>query len=290
MLSKLKLLKKQDHVLGINDRNCSFVYEYNPRKYYPLANDKILCKNLLKAHNIASPKSYFIIDSIGDIELMWEQLNELNSMVIKPSNGSGGNGIMVLKKEAGQWKKGSRAVTVSQIKQHIANILFGVYSFGSDDRAIIEELIVSHEFLHDLYPHGVADLRLITVAETIVMAMLRLPTEKSQGKANIHQGGLGIGIELESGKLLKVYNGKGYFDAHPETNQQITGKHIPYWKRIKEIALECAKVTPLKYLGVDIVIDQHKGPMVMELNARPGLEIQNVNQKGLNQAIQELCK
>ena len=35
------------------------------------------------------------------------------------------------------------------------------------------------------------------------------------------------------------------------------------------------------YLGVDIVIDATAGPLMLELNARPGLNIQIANQEGL---------
>jgi len=35
------------------------------------------------------------------------------------------------------------------------------------------------------------------------------------------------------------------------------------------------------YLGVDIVLDAQAGPLMLELNARPGLNIQIANQEGL---------
>jgi D-alanine-D-alanine ligase-like ATP-grasp enzyme len=40
-------------------------------------------------------------------------------------------------------------------------------------------------------------------------------------------------------------------------------------------------MTKLGYLGVDIVLDRDKGPLLLELNARPGLSIQIANGAGL---------
>lgn len=39
--------------------------------------------------------------------------------------------------------------------------------------------------------------------------------------------------------------------------------------------------TEFGYLGVDIVLDQEKGRLLLEINARPGISIQIANQAGL---------
>lgn len=50
---------------------------------------------------------------------------------------------------------------------------------------------------------------------------------------------------------------------------------------MKEAAARCDEAPGLNYLGVDVVLDEERGPLVMEVNARPGLEIQNVSGFGL---------
>jgi len=45
---------------------------------------------------------------------------------------------------------------------------------------------------------------------------------------------------------------------------------------------------PLNYVGVDIVIDETDGPLILEINARPGLEIQNINGFGLGAALENI--
>ena len=118
--------------------------------------------------------------------------------------------------------------------------------------------------------------------------MLRVPTDKSDGKANLHQGGLGIGINMEDGTLTYAYDGKNYFEVHPDNGNQIFGKKIPYWNEILEISVQTAASFPLNYLGVDIVIDQQLGPLIMEVNVRPGLGIQLANKTGMKKVLKNL--
>jgi len=45
-------------------------------------------------------------------------------------------------------------------------------------------------------------------------------------------------------------------------------------------------LTGLGYQGVDLVLDKNKGPLILELNARPGLNIQVANRAGLLTRLQ----
>ncbi len=120
------------------------------------------------------------------------------------------------------------------------------------------------------------------------MGMLRVPTEKSDGKANLHQGGLGIGIDMENGLLTHAYDGQQYHETHPDNNNKILGKKVPFWERLVELSIQTSMAFPLDYLGIDIVLDKTFGPMIMEINVRPGLGIQLANRKGLKEALENL--
>ena len=56
------------------------------------------------------------------------------------------------------------------------------------------------------------------------------------------------------------------------------------------IAARTFDMTGLGYLGVDMVIDRERGPLLLELNARPGLQIQVANQKGLLRHLEFIDK
>jgi alpha-L-glutamate ligase-like protein len=275
-------------VMGMNERNLRMIYANNPREYYALADDKILCKEILEKNKMPCAKTYGVIENIGDIVSGWESVQQYDKLAIKPANGSGGGGIKILRKNAeGQWMGSGKLITDDEIYFHLATIIFGVFSLGSTDRVLIEECIEPHSFFTEIYPQGVPDFRVIMLHNEPVMAMLRVPTDKSDGKANLHQGGLGIGIDIEKGLLMQAFDGKSYHDLHPDNGKVINGKIIEYWDDIVEVSILAARLFPLNYLGIDIVLDHKKGPMIMEINVRPGLAIQLANKKGLKQALGE---
>ena len=281
--------RKMQHILGINERNHSLVYPKNKRKNYKWADDKILSKELLEKHGISCSKTMGIISKVGEIEKIWKTVKSEDKIAIKPARGSGGGGILILKKnDSGEWLESGKAIQEEDIFLHMARIIMGQYSLGSFDRVFIEECIESHEWFQKIYPSGVPDLRIILMDGNLLMAMLRLPTNRSNGKANLHQGGLGVGIEMEGGLLFAAHDGKKYTDFHPDTHEQIKGLNIPFWKEIIELSLRCSRVFPLNYLGVDIVLDQQLGPLVMEVNVRPGLGIQLANKTGLKKILKKI--
>ncbi|MCG8371935.1 MAG: hypothetical protein MI700_00285 [Balneolales bacterium] len=278
----------EKEILGINERNSKYVYVYNDQKNYKFADDKLLTKEILHKYGLPCPETYAVISRIGDIEEIWYQLQHYSKLVIKPAKGSGGGGIKVLMKHQGYWYQGNTIIEESQIFSHIANIIFGMYSFGDSDRVIIEEVVQSHSGLKALYPKGVADIRIVLVEDQPVMGMLRLPTQQSGGKANLHQGGLGVGIDLKTGILTQAYDGKRYSAFHPDSLVKIDGVRLPYWKELMELAVKSSEAFPLNYLGIDIVIDEEKGPLVLEINVRPGLGIQMANKTGLKEALKNI--
>ena len=75
--------------------------------------------------------------------------------------------------------------------------------------------------------------------------------------------------------------------AHPDTHAPIAGRVIPHWDAILHMAARFCDLTGLGYLGVDIVIDRMHGPMMLEVNARPGLQIQVINGVGLSRMLAE---
>ena len=272
----------EKEILGINERNMDYVYRMNPKKHFALADDKIKCKEVLHTQGIACAETYGIIKKMGDIPSAMTMLNQYRSVAIKPANGSGGGGILILKKNREeQWVSGGRELSDQEIYTHLARIMMGMYSFGTSDHVLIEQCIVPHSFFSEIYPSGVPDFRVILLNDQPVMSMLRVPTDRSGGKANLHQGGLGIGIDLDRGLLKQAYDGKKYHDTHPDNGNQILGKTIPMWDALLTLSVETSACFPLNYLGVDIVIDVIHGPMIMEINVRPGLGIQLANKQGL---------
>ncbi|WP_281558932.1 sugar-transfer associated ATP-grasp domain-containing protein [Thalassomonas sp. RHCl1] len=279
-----RLLKKDEAVIGINERNREIVYRLNNAKDLLLAADKLKTKQLLAEHNIAVPGTVFSCPSHSQVDQLDAILAEHHEFVIKPNCGSQGNGIVVITAREGETftSAGGKCWTVQMLKDHVSDIISGSFSqHGEQDIAYIEPLIKQDSRLQTLASGGLADIRVIVANKVVIAAMLRLPTAKSQGKANLHQGAIGASVCLETGKLTHASLQGKSLTHHPDTGVVLAGFAVPYWPEILEMSRACAHAMPLGYLGVDICIDQQQGPQVLEVNGRPGLEIQNVQQKSL---------
>lgn len=274
---------KQHGVLSINQRNTDFVLRYNQRKLYPLVDDKLRTKKLALNAGIAVPPLYDIIETEHQIKNIESILAPYKDFVIKPARGSGGDGILVFTdKVFGRFRQiNGKLTTTHELSYHLSRLLSGAYSLGgSSDYAIIEKRVVVDPIFAEVSYEGIPDIRIITLLGYPAMAMVRLPTRQSGGKANLHQGAIGVGVDLATGKTLGGVYHNDAIDYHPDTLNPIVGIEVPYWDKILELASRCYDLTGLGYLGVDIVLDKDQGPLILELNARPGLNIQIANREG----------
>ncbi len=275
---------KRAGIMGMNQRNLDFIGRYNDRTRYPLVDNKLKTKILSEQHGVNVPKLIAVVEKQHEIANVVESLTKLSRFAIKPSKGSGGKGIWVIsgKTENGFVKTSGQEVSLSDLERHLSNILAGLYSLsGVPDVAVIESLIEFDDLFDGLSYEGVPDIRLIVFQGFPVMAMLRCATKESDGKANLHQGAIGIGLDIATGKSLRAMQHGQPIKAHPDTGANLLGIDIPDWRNFLLLAANCHEMTGLGYIGVDLVLDKNQGPLLLELNARPGLAIQIANQAGL---------
>jgi alpha-L-glutamate ligase-like protein len=286
LVSPITLRKRG--VLGMNSRNINYVGRCNPRELYPLVDNKLKTKQAAMEHGMAVPKLFGVLSIQRDVKRLAEILGDLGEFVIKPAQGSGGKGILVIEGRSGDsfTKSSGATLDLGELEYHASNILSGVYSLGGrPDTAMIEALINFDEQLARYSYEGVPDIRVIVYRGIPVMAMLRCATHASDGKANLHQGAVGVGLDMGTGfSLYAVQNGER-IASHPDTGQAFDALYIPHWRKVLELAAGCHEMTGLGYFGADIVLDRNHGPVILELNARPGLAIQVANQAGLQQRL-----
>jgi len=283
MLNYLKRLS-QNGVLGINNRNANFTLKYNSRQNYPIVDDKLKTKKLAFKADLPVPDLYAVLEIERQMRDVHQLLIHYPTFVVKPACGSGGEGIVVISGRVKDVykKSGGTLFPREELNYHLSNILSGLYSLGGQpDKAIIEYLVQSDPVFSSITYLGVPDIRIIVFFGIPVMSMVRLPTSISDGKANLHQGAIGVGINVAKGVTLSGVWKNEILTEHPDTGNGVTGIEIPYWHRLLTIASRCYPLTGLIYQGVDIVLDKEKGPMILEINARPGLNIQIANQTGL---------
>ena len=281
-------------VLGLNERNAELIMRLNPRRLYPRVDDKVLTKRLAIEAGMPVPDLYGVIDNQGDVRRFAKIVADHDSFVVKPAEGSGGNGILVIagrsKRKRDNFRLASGVlITEAEIAHHISNIVSGQYSLsGNPDKALIEYCVHFDPIFSEVSYQGVPDIRVIVYLGYPAMAMVRLPTRASDGKANLHQGAVGAGVDIALGATLGGVLNNEVVEEHPDTGALIAGLEIPHWDFILESAARGYEVTGLGYLGVDMVIDADRGPLMLEMNARPGLNIQIANRIGLSTRIRRI--
>lgn len=283
MLKTLRELRRRG-ILGINARNAKYILPHNARKDYPAVDDKLLTKEIAAKAGLAVPELYGVIRSNYEIKRLPEVLDGLDDFVIKPAQGSGGDGILVVASHSGERFRlvSGELMTLDEIGYHVHMILAGIYSLGGQpDKALIEYRVQFDPLFEKIAFQGIPDVRIIVYFGVPAMAMVRLPTRQSRGRANLHQGAVGAGIDMATGTTLTAVCNSRIVTEHPDTGNPVSGLVIPHWEDMLMLAARSRQLTNLNYQGIDIVLDRDKGPMILELNARPGLAIQIANQAGL---------
>lgn len=271
-------------ILGINRRNAEFVLPHNPRRHYPSVDDKQLTKRLAAAAGIPVPAPLGAIEYHHQLRELPRLLHGLHEFVLKPAHGAQGNGIVVIDAADGDTYVRSTGMRmgIEEIRQHISNILSGLFSFhGESDQCLIEARVSLHPGFRDVARFGIPDVRVVVFRGVPIMAMCRLPTAVSGGRANLHQGAIGAGVDLKDGRVVYAEHQNLPVTHHVDTGAPVLGFVVPAWDEVLALAARSSEISGLAYLGADLVVDARRGPLLLELNARPGLGIQIANHEGL---------
>lgn len=283
---------KSKDILGLNARSTLFSYKYNPIQGRKLTASKIKTARALRKAGVPTPKIFAKFKDLKSVsEFNWDNLPD--AFALKPSKGLGGEGIIVVKKKSKDkisWITTSRErVTVDDFKLHIQDIQEGAFSIGNvPDVAFVQEYVGRHKAFKKYAYRGTPDIRVIIFNKVPVMAMLRLPTKDSGGRANLHQGAIGVGVDIATGITTKALHKGRQIKRKPGSKKKLHGIKMPKWNDILMIAVEASIAVELGYVGVDIVLHPEKGPMVLEINSQPGLSIQIANAEGLRKKLERV--
>jgi alpha-L-glutamate ligase-like protein len=276
-------------ILGMNRRNAEYIMGSNPRSAFPLVDDKLLTKQIAARYEVPIPPLYHTIKYHGDIVHLRSSLAVPAGFVVKPARGAGGSGIILItgEREGAFITQSGEMISWRGLSSHLSDVLSGVYSLGgNEDYALIEALVKPDPVFSSVSFQGVPDIRIVVYRGVPVMGMVRLPTKASDGKANLHRGAIGVGIDMKTGKTLSGVHNSMVIRYHPDTGNPVGNIEVPFWKEMLLIAARATEMTGLGFLGVDLVIDDERGPLLLELNARPGLQIQVANQAGLQTRLE----
>lgn len=286
MIARLRRLRAE--VLGLNRRNHAYLFGHNPRDRYHVVDDKRATKALLAAHGVPTPELHAVCESQWNVRELVARLGQRSDFVLKPARGAGGAGIVVIVERRGDRfvKASGAALGARDLEAHACDVIAGTFSPGGrEDALLVEARLVPDARLAALAYRGMPDVRVLVFRGVPVLAMLRLPTRRSDGRANLHLGGIGVGVDLATGRTTHGVLGRRSLDVHPDLGVSVTGVAVPAWDDVLLLAAQAAEAAGLGFVGVDVVIDARRGVLVLELNARPGLTIQVANRRGLRPAL-----
>jgi len=286
MLRSLRTLSRE--FLGLNRRNQDLLARYNPRALFQVVDHKLKTKTALRALDLPIVETLGVYRLQRDISCFTTEAQDWKEFVIKPAQGAGGEGVVIVtgRQDSAFVTSDGRQLQARDLESHVSDILGGVFSLNQRyDEAFVERRLRAHPTLARLSFQGLPDIRVIVFRGVPLLAMLRLATVASRGRANLHVGGVGVGINLATGVTTYAVVGKRWLTVHPDTERPLGGVRIPRWEEVLAIAARCAEAVSLGYLGIDLALDAEMGPCVLELNARPGLSIQLANRRGLRPLI-----
>jgi alpha-L-glutamate ligase-like protein len=290
VIAALRRLRRE--VLGINLRNHAYLFAWNARERHRLVDDKRATKQLLAAHGVPTPALLAACDVQWRVQELGGWLATREDFVLKPARGTGGSGIVVVSARDGDAfvKPSGARLARRDLEAHACDVIAGAFSTGSrSDVLLVEERVVAEAGLAALAFRGVPDIRVLVFRGVPVLAMLRLPTRRSDGRANLHLGGIGVGVELDSGTTTFAVCGRRTLTVHPDLATPLAGVTVPGWRDVLTLAVRAADAVGLGFVGVDVVVDARHGPLVLELNARPGLTIQLANRRGLRPLLARIA-
>jgi alpha-L-glutamate ligase-like protein len=272
-------------VIGMNYRNLECIAALNPRSRFPLVDSKQKIHNLCLELGVPTPKVFASIASHATMRRLPGILAGCpDDFVVKPNCGAGGRGILVVSGRAADRfvRHDGELLSLDDLRHHVSDTISGMFSLGGKtDEALVQERVLLDPAFERISFQGIADIRVIMYKNIPVMAMLRLPTRQSGGRANLHQDGIGAGVDIETGITCRAVFQNRLISHHPDSGASIVGFQVPCWTEIIRMARRISKEIGLGYLGVDIVLDRRQGPLLLEANARPGLAIQIANGDGL---------
>ncbi|MBI3332366.1 DUF1704 domain-containing protein [Candidatus Peregrinibacteria bacterium] len=276
-------------VLGLNARNLLYIKPFNPRKAVAFADDKLKTKAFLAARGIPVAKIYAKIETRAQLQA-FDFAALPDECVLKPNYGFGGEGILILKgrKDGEFLVQGKKPISDLELREHIEDILDGKFSIsGRADTAFFEKILVADPAFAPFRPTGLPDIRIVVFNLVPIMAMIRIPTAQSSGKANVHLGGIGIGIDIAKGVTTHATQYNKILKELPHGGSP-AGIAIPRWEEMLLISSRIQQITNIGYLAVDLTLDADQGPALLEVNARAGLMLQVANLAPLRSRLERV--
>lgn len=192
-------------------------------------------------------------------------------LIFKPANMAKGHGIVKLTHDvrAGVWRArdGSTACPRTIGAWAAAHL-------GEKHAWLVQPFLRNAASWAGFTTGGLATCRIVTGRAIqggepfLLGAFARFPLDH-EAVDNLSAGGVGAGVDLESGALTigTIWVGeKGHHERHPRTGAQIKGAVLPGWPEMAELALRAHRAAgDWRSVGWDVALAE-EGPVLIEAN------------------------
>lgn len=206
--------------------------------------------------------AYFMCDK------KWHDLRELledgTTRVYKIIDGECADGVMLVSIHENQIRVDGKQYSTEEFISLIEN-----------QRLIVQEVVEQHDALKAFRTKSVNTIRIVTIRDKtgkvgVFAAFLRLSQDSESFVDNRAKGGLGVGIELDTGKLMKYglpHDAYGIkTEIHELSSIRFMDYQIPFWSETMDLVCSAHKqFYDIQSIGWDVVITQ-KGPILLEGN------------------------
>ena len=272
LIERLRRVRRE--ALGLNRRNQEFLLRLNPPRLVALVDHKVQTKEVLARHGLPVPDTFGRYVRQRELRSLGARSRAARrSSSLKPARGAGGEGVVVIagRRDDRLVKASGAPLRLGDLVAHAADIIAGAFSLSqARDEALLEYRLAPEPVLAAYSPGGVPDVRVVLFRGVPVMAMLRLPTHASDGRANLHVGGVGVGIDLRQRPCRARHLSRSQRRRASRHAAAAVGDSRAALGRDPAARRAQLRRHPARLLGIDIVIDVHLGPVILELNARPG--------------------
>src|SRR5256885_9499842 len=83
---------KELGILGMNRRNAAYILDHNPRRLFPLVDDKLRMRDLCLRIGVPTPAVYAAVGCYAQLRRLGDLLKQRDDFVVKPNRGSAGPG------------------------------------------------------------------------------------------------------------------------------------------------------------------------------------------------------
>lgn len=247
------LNKKQRKTIVTRGINNALVKKYNNKEYIYLLDNKL---EFNKTFNKYLKRDWMEIkEDSSNFEEFTKFIKKHNEIIVKPLSESCGKGVEKIR------------VSTKNAKEVYDNLL-------ETKRYLVEEVAVQCDEISKLHPSSINTLRLVTLNNKVVVALLRMGNNNNVVD-NFNHEGLVAPIDIQTGKIeFPAITKSGLiYEEHPLTNEKIVSFEVPKWNEIINFIEDVSKiVNEVKYVGWDVCLGKN-GPFLIEGNPFPGHDL-----------------